>query len=486
MGYRQPMPEPGGGAEVEAIDAALREVYRPVLRPDGLPGELPAPEARKLPPPGMVREVAERIAPRGALRHWRGDWYVYREGAWALTPPDTVHAWGSAVLSPCWFTDKDKSKPWAVTVRRLSDVLAFVALADGVRVPSDLEPPIWLGREPDEYPGERIIVLSNCRLALPSRTVLPHDPAWFSPVGLPYSYDPEARCPTWERYVADKWGDQPETIRTLRQWFGYLVSGRTDQHKALLLVGPTRSGKGTILLIMQALVGAANTAAPTAAALGSNFGLQPLIGRSLATISDLRLDRRDAVRFTERILSISGGDTLSIDRKYSTAWTGRLGVRFAIATNVVPTMSDASGAVASRFLILEMTESHLGSEWTTVAHELAAELPGILNWSLDGLDDLLASGSFAVPEGQAALANVMAAAASSVSPFLDECCRIGAGLRVPCAEMYEQYRKWAVGNGIEPMDAIRFGCELKSVVPKLRRIRAGAERTYTYEGVALA
>jgi putative DNA primase/helicase len=53
----------------------------------------------------------------------------------------------------------------------------------------------------------------------------------------------------------------------------------------------------------------------------------------------------------ERLLSITGEDTLTIDRKYREPWTGRLPTRFMILTNELPRFSDSSGALASRFVV---------------------------------------------------------------------------------------------------------------------------------------
>ena len=55
----------------------------------------------------------------------------------------------------------------------------------------------------------------------------------------------------------------------------------------------------------------------------------------------------------ERLLSISGEDTLTIDRKYRDPWTGRLPTRFMILTNELPRFTDSSGALASRFVDLD-------------------------------------------------------------------------------------------------------------------------------------
>ena len=77
--------------------------------------------------------------------------------------------------------------------------------------------------------------------------------------------------------------------------------------------------------------------------LTKNFGLQPLIGRQLAIISDARLGKAsDGQVIAERLLSISGEDTLTIDRKNILAWTGQLPTRILILTNEAFSISDPS------------------------------------------------------------------------------------------------------------------------------------------------
>src|SRR5262249_21727672 len=154
----------------------------------------------------------------------------------------------------------------------------------------------------------------------------------------------------WRRFLRELWGDDVESMETLAEVMGYVLGGGTEQQKLFLAVGPKRSGKGTIGRVLTGLLGAHNTAAPTLSSLTSNFGLSPLTSKPLAIISDARLSRRaDSSVAVERLLSISGEDTLTVDRKYRDPWTGRLPTRFLILTNELPRFADASGALASRF-----------------------------------------------------------------------------------------------------------------------------------------
>ena len=104
------------------------------------------------------------------------------------------------------------------------------------------------------------------------------------------------------------WPDDPDSILLLQEYIGYVLSGRTDMQKMLLLIGPTRSGKGTIARILAELVGRKHAAGPTLASLGTNFGMSPLLGKPLAIISDARLGNTPTHTVVERLLSITGED----------------------------------------------------------------------------------------------------------------------------------------------------------------------------------
>jgi putative DNA primase/helicase len=101
------------------------------------------------------------------------------------------------------------------------------------------------------------------------------------------------------------------------------------------------------------LIGQENVVAPTLDSLAERFGAAALIGKQVACIADVRLGRRaDLDKIAERLLSITGEDLQSIDRKYLSHWTGRLPVRFIISSNALPNFQERSARlrVVSSFL----------------------------------------------------------------------------------------------------------------------------------------
>ena len=353
---------------------------------------------------------------------------------------------------------------------------------------SETDTPAWIDTRTANASAEQVISCQNGLLDLDDRTLHEHSPSLFNLVHVPFAYDPNAPEPTaWLDFLASVWYDDKDSILLLQEYFGYVLSGRLDMQKLLMLVGPTRSGKGTIARVLTALMGGRhNVPGPTLASMNTNFGLSPLIGKPLAIIADARLGN-SALTIVERLLSITGEDTLTVDRKYREPWTGRLPTRFVILTNELPEFKDASGVIANQFLTLRMTESFLGRENHGLAGELRAELAEIFDWSLQGLDRLNRNGRFTVPASSHDVALLMADLASPVSAFVRENCIREPGATVTVNDLYAEWRSWAEQNGHPPGSKITFGRDLRAVVPELHASQQSIDgkRVHTYTRLGL-
>ena len=198
---------------------------------------------------------------------------------------------------------------------------------------------------------------------IPSGAVLSATPALFTTNTLEFDLDTQANPPeAWLSFLNQLWPSDQASISLLQEWFGHCLIADTSLQKMLLLVGPRRSGKGTLARILTRLVGRGNVVGPTTSSLAGPFGLQPLIGKSLAIVSDARFAGEHSGVVVERLLCISGEDTLTIDRKFLGAITIKLPTRFMFLTNELPRFTDAGPALAGRFLILELTRSFLATK----------------------------------------------------------------------------------------------------------------------------
>jgi putative DNA primase/helicase len=298
------------------------------------------------------------------LRHWRGGWWMWRTTHWVEVEERYVKSILYRFTEHAFYVEGKDPKPWAPTRRKIGDLLE--ALAAICVLSNEVDQPGWLDVEQSR--------------------LIPHTPNYFNQTSVPFDFDPSAPAPErWLKFLGELWPEESAAIAVLAEWFGYIVSGRTDLHKILLMVGPTRGGKGVIARVLTAMVGRKNVAGPTLNSFGGEFGLAPLIGKPLAIISDARFAGKDASVVVERLLSISGEDTLTVNRKYRDQWTGKLPSRLHVLSNELPKLGDASTAIVGRIVLLLLSESWLGREDLTLEPELHCELAGILNWSLAGL-----------------------------------------------------------------------------------------------------
>jgi putative DNA primase/helicase len=378
--------------------------------------------------------------------------------------------------------------PFNPTKSKVANVVE--ALAAETQLPSTIKAPCWLddGNNPD---AKDLVSCTNGLLYLPTREVFAHSPRLFSLNALEFPYDSNAAIPLeWLKFLKALWPDDPQSITMLQEMFGLLLTGDTSYQKAFLLVGPKRSGKGTIARVLTKLLGAANVCGPTLSSLAQNFGMSPMIGKRLAIISDARLGgKADHQIVVERILAVTGEDSLDIDRKFRDPWTGKLETRILMLTNELPKLADASGAFASRFMILLMKNSFFGKEDQGLADRLIGELPGILNWSLDGWKTLQARRRFVQPASSAAAQRDFEDLGSPIGAFVRDCCIIGPTASCRPDDLYKRWLAWCHEQNItHPGTVQTFGRDLRSVIPGIRTIQHRVQGTPErfYEGVTLA
>ncbi|MFE9922281.1 phage/plasmid primase, P4 family [Streptomyces sp. NPDC005774] len=444
------------------------------------------------PPPSNPMAVARVLLPswtdeaqRPTLLHWRGQWMQWEGAHWRELDAAEVRAVAYKELEHAQYeaeTPKGGTevKDWAPNKKKIADLMEAMA-AIRILAPS-VDAPAWTdGTEP----RTPIVACTNGLLDVASQQLRPLTPEFFNLVSVPFDYDPDANCPTWLAFLRKAWPDDIESIKAVQEWFGYVLSGRTDQQKILLVVGPTRSGKGTIARILGLLVGKGNVAGPTLAGLSTNFGLSPLLGKPLAVISDARLAGRDGHQIVERLLTISGEDTIDVDRKYREPWTGKIPARLMILSNELPNFGDSSGVIARRFIVLNMTVSWLGKEDTALTGKLAAELPGILNWALHGLARLERNGRITQPRSSTDAITTMQDTASPTSAFVRDRCDVGQDCSVPVDVLWEMWKDWAEDQGMRPGTKALLGRDLLAVEPRIRRAkpRIGGKQVPVYEGI---
>lgn len=415
-----------------------------------------------------ARIFCERHRP--TLLHHNGDWLAYENGAYFELEVETVKSelYGFLENAVALVTGPDGetvTAPFNPNRSKVADIQeALRAVAHRRR--DAFEPPCWL--DGDGPPANEILVCQNGLLHLPTGTQYPATDRFFTRNVLPFHFDATAPTPNrWLQFLSEVWPNNAGECELLQEVMGYMLAPDTSQQKIFVMVGPKRSGKGTIGRTLGHLVGHRNRCSPTLEALGETFGLEHAIGKQLALISDMRASSKaDAAKIAETLLRISGEDEITANRKYKSAWTGRLGIRFLIMTNEMPGIADASGALVSRYVPLVMNQTFYGREDTQLEAKLVSELPGILNWAIEGWRRLKERGHFVLTEGTREVVQQLEDLASPVKAFIrDECELLPDGQESKDA-VYKAYVDWCKSNGVFACNAARFGNQLMAATDR--------------------
>jgi putative DNA primase/helicase len=465
--------------------------------------------------------AARRVNGLPTVLFWRSEWHAWEAGANRAVSKAEIDADLTAAIKhefdrinlatiralqeereqfaaeeeePATGKKKKKALPTVrhVTGSKLRDVRQ--ALASMVMLPGAAEQPSWVEDGPAGWDARDVLSCPSGIVHLPTAAAGQRgylrrpSPRLFTPVALAYDYTPQAPRPvTWLRLLDQLWPDDPQTVDTLQEMMGLTLTPDTRQQRILLLVGPPRSGKSTICRVWTRLVGARNVAGQTLAGLATTFGLSALLGKSLAIVTDAKLSgRTDATVVTERLLSVSGEDSLTIDRKHLPHVTTRLPARIVIVTNELPRFPDQSGALVSRLLVLKTTRSFLGQEDTTLTDRLLAELPGILKWALEGWRRLRERGRLIQPDSGRQLIAAMNDLCSPVGTFVRDCCVVEPGAEpIPRNELYSLWLQWCKSAGLAPGSEEVFGRDLRAAVPTIEDTRPyiGGVRVRCYSGI---
>jgi putative DNA primase/helicase len=429
------------------------------------------------------RYVAEGMR---TLMHFRKSWYVWKRDRFHTRSREAINERLYAFSEPAKVANHEKTKegtikvtysrfhPDETKVNKMRHALESLTYLD-----DDVQPPCWIGQSDAERPDPRqLVACRNGLLHLSSGRFLGNRADYFNLNALGVDWDPEAPRPQrWMDFLEELWPEDVQAQALLQEWFGLCLAADTSFQKALLIVGPRRSGKGTIARILNALHGEhSNVAWPNLHALTSSFGLAPLLDKTVAIIPDLRVSNRiDLQQAVELILNITGEDWLQVDRKYLPPIQAQIPVRFLLMSNITPRLADAGGAFATRCLALRLEQSFLGREDRTLEVQLRKELPGILLWAIEGWRRLQKRGYFVQPSTAQEVLDELGRLSTPVQAFVEERCSFEADAEVTIDELFVQWRKWCEDEGRTAVgEKATLVRNLRAAYPYLRTSRPKA------------
>jgi putative DNA primase/helicase len=324
-----------------------------------------------------VKKLADAILKRYHFaRDEGGKLYVYADGTYRPGGEKVIRREVKRVLGEWNIADK-----W--TSHKADEVTQFVAVD---------APELW------PQPPLDVLNVGNGLLDVKARELRPHAPAFLSPVQLPVRYDPSARCPAWEQFVAQTFPDDAQAVAW--QIPAWLMLPYTAIQRAVLLLGEGANGKSTYLAAVIAFIGKHNIAALSLHKLESDkFSAARLVGKLANICPDLPSAH---LAGTSTFKALVGGDVFLGERKYADSFEFSPFARLIFSANHPPRSADASHAFFRRWLVVPFSRTfdpaqQIPRNVLDVRLADPTELSGVLNKALDALPGLHAQGFIESP-----------------------------------------------------------------------------------------
>lgn len=447
-----------------------------------------------------VKEIADACADsfrdsEGVLqlRYYRSTWFRYKSGSYQATSTSDIDA-----LVMGWLR---KHYPDHATPNMLKSVQMNLKASDLCGVNSDVTLPALL----DGRPTGRLLVMKNAVVDLEqlidasTGKLTDHgkmfhrlSPRLFSTLALPYSYDPSSTANLWKQFLDGALPDS-EDRKMLQMMFGLALTANTTFNVFFLLYGQAGTGKNVVVEVLRALVGKENCSAVQLDMLGERFMLHPLTEKLLNIVGDLpeRIPPAVMDRIEGQLKDVTSGAVMQVERKGIDAETRRIIARCIFASNHFPPFRDTSEGLWDRLRIIPFHQRFRNTPKQILDfHQqiITTELPGVLNWALEGLIMLRDLRCFPESPSGLQLKQQQHRRSDSIGTFLQDCVITTPTGQVSTTALMAAYESYCSEHWLPVASMGQLADRISIANPSTKKIRKhqpGGGQLTCWQGIEL-
>jgi P4 family phage/plasmid primase-like protien len=363
--------------------------------------------------------------------------WMYQGGVWRAMDADTERSWAS---------------------RMVEEGCNAMRLVSNTKIVNETR--AWLQRQPDihrehvDWDGHGLIATQSGTVDWEDGTVEALLPEDYATRIIECRYEPEATCPVWQNMLVGDYGFDPPTISFLQEFAGTcLVSSKPrGLMRALVLQGPSNTGKSNLLNTIAGLISKEHNSTPLVALEGTHGLMSFLKPYPWVLHEAFEQSRWEMSANTKALLSgdavhvnVKNGPMIPLVFKHPILW----------GTNVPPQFKEASRAMENRLAIVKMRRAFNPLQIVGTALQaqrqgyrtpaelvLDTEAPGLLNWAIEGLKRAMVRGHFEFTDEMMEALHEMRAASNMATGFMSECVEYSPDHYVSIADFYGAFTVW--------------------------------------------
>lgn len=291
---------------------------------------------------------------------------------------------------------------------------------------------------------------------------------------LPYEYDSTVTCPLFHKFLNTVQPD--EKCRAILAEFLAYVFVKTSTlklEKVLLLYGSGANGKSVFFEIVKAILGQENV---------SSYGLQSLTnenGYFRSQLTNVLLNYASEINGkleTHYFKALTSGEDIEARLPYKEPVIIRDYAKLMFNCNELPAEVEHTHAFFRRFLIIPflVTIPEQEQDKELAQKIIAAELPGVLNWILSGLDRLLEQKQFTQSDTVNRQLDDYKRLSDNVRCFMeDEGYQSSTDKKIPLKDLYREFADYCRTNGAMPCASRKFAERLRNLEFSMHKTNAG-------------
>lgn len=321
-----------------------------------------------------------------------------------------------------------------------------------------------------------IVNLTNGVLNVKTNKLIPHSSSFHFLNVIPIEYNLLAPCERWIKFIDQILLDRPCLKNVIQEMFGYCLIPGNHLQVAFILFGEGENGKSTLLEILRALLGADNTSALSLSDISDKFRRVNLMNKyaNICEESPNRAIESDVFK------NLVAGGRVTAERKFQAPFDFNNQAKLIFAANSVPIFKDNTHSLHRRLVIIPFDYRVSPAEKDhDLLSKLLLELPGILNWSLAGLERLMANKKVSPSLEADKTRSIFMREGDNVRMFIEEECTIDKEHEVENRTLYSAYNIFCNRYGYRACSDNEFGKRVRRCAPIVERER---KSTSTGEG----
>jgi len=240
------------------------------------------------------------------------------------------------------------------------------------------------------------INFKNGILNIQTGKLIPHSDSFGFTSILPYSYDPNAACPRFKKFLAEVMEDKEDLQTIILEFMGYglVQEDPSFGEKALFLSGEGQNGKSVLMDVIERLAGEDNCSNVLMQQF-ENEQTRYLIRNKLFNISSE--SSSGSLHNSAYFKTIVTGEKLVVKKVFAPPFTIKPMAKLILSCNSLPTSKDQTKGLIRRLLIVPFKVSFEGKNkipGPVLRASLYEELPGIFNLAVKAYKEMKKRGEF--------------------------------------------------------------------------------------------